>query len=178
MTVDEKGAVSGGGDANANAETSQAQAGAEQATQTNSEIELIKKELSGRDQKIAELLKNLKAKDDALQAKEMAGKTAEEKLAILEKQLAEHEQEKRLKEALSEAGLSSSDWEGVFKGGDLAEQAKRASALIKKAADEAAEKAREELKAKTLSAVSADVPKTNSAADDKLTAAFRSGAGL
>ena len=131
----------------------------------NQDLELLKKDLAGKDSKITELLKAQKELADKIEAsekdrvnKEFATKTAEEKLSEYEKRVKSFERKEAFRESFKGVGLNPDDFDKIVNETDPKKQASAFNELLKKQLEENSNKTLENFKLTELAKVRTKTP--------------------
>lgn len=119
-------------------------------------VESLKKESSGKDKKIAQMLSEK-------ELSELQSKTKEEQLEIYKTKTAMYERKEAYRQSLKEVGLNVDEFIAVADEKDPAAQAYKFAEILKKATEKAANEALEKFKADELKKVG-QPPKTNNGA--------------
>lgn len=133
------------------------------------QIEILKKEKSGQDKKLAKLLSEK-------EANELSSKTQEEQLEIYKAKSALYERKEAYRQSLKEVGLNPEEFISIADEKDPAVQAAKFAEIIKSASEKAANDALEKFKQEELKKVgqppkttlSGTIPVTNSDRNDFL----------
>lgn len=104
------------------------------------QIEILKKEKSGQDKKLAKLLSEK-------EANELSSKTQEEQLEIYKNKTALYERKEAYRQSLKEVGLNVDEFMAVADEKDPSLQAAKFAEILKKATEKAANDALEKFKA-------------------------------
>jgi hypothetical protein len=116
-------------------------------------VETLKKESSGKDKKIAQMM-------NEKELTELQSKTKEEQLEIYKTKTAMYERKEAYRQSLKEVGLNVDEFIAVADEKDPATQAYKFAEILKKATEKAANEALEKFKADELKKVG-QPPKTN-----------------
>lgn len=116
-------------------------------------VETLKKESSGKDKKIAQMLSEK-------ELSELQSKSKEEQLEIYKNKTALYERKEAYRQSLKEVGLNVDEFIAVADEKDPATQAYKFAEILKKATEKAANEALEKFKADELKKVG-QPPKTN-----------------
>lgn len=125
--------------------------------QSDVNLENLKKDLAGKDSKINELVKankDLASKFEQVskekEAKELAGKSAEEQLIEYQKKIKVLEQKEAFRQSFKDVGLNPDDFQEIVNETNPTLQAQKFAELLKAQTAASAEKALEEFKKKEL----------------------------
>lgn len=133
------------------------------------QIEILKKEKSGQDKKLAKLLSEK-------EANELSSKTKEEQLEIYKAKSALYERKEAYRQSLKEVGLNPEEFIAIADEKDPALQASKFAEIIKQSTEKAVNDALEKFKAEELKkvgqppkpSISGTIPVTNSDKNDFL----------
>ncbi len=183
MTDENKGAASGGEDANANAETSKNQDGGENANvnveQLKSEIEELRKATSGKDVKISALLdaeKELKNLKEQMEKDKLAQQTVEEQAEHYKLRLEKIEREQVLTRELAGLGISVSDAKTVLEADTAEAQAKALANLVKEHSEKISQERVDEFKQNTIAGADKEKPRKDENNEDAVSERMKSAA--
>lgn len=133
----------GGNDADVNNDGGKMTDVQKQIEEMKAQIDTLRKESAGKDQKITQFLKEK-------EQKEFAQKTEQEKLEEYKKRVEAYEQREAFRQSFKDAGLNPDDFQGIVNEKDPKVQAQKFAELLKLQKEKSAAQAIEDFKLKEL----------------------------
>lgn len=137
------------------------------------DLELLKKDLAGKDSKINELVKQNKELmskfeqiEKAKKERELAEKTAEEQLKEYQSKVKQFEQKEAYRQAFKDVGLNPDDFASIVNETNPALQAQKFSELLKEREKQVSDKTLEDFKKEQLEKVDKKQPNLSNKPDD------------